>query len=426
MKTPRWFNRNRVLSNARIIAALVLILAAAVMAFIAASPRAVAQQATAPTTETRVETETIHQAEIMPEEPEPEAPDPAATVYTVPYATVRSGKNDNSNYDLKVIITQPAACTSANPTCIAQVGVHGGGWVEGKPVAASADWTGSEIVVFDIEYRMPCNPNNAGFPNAADLCPAGCDASSHLLPGNNLCDLHRYPVPLIDVKTALKWVSLNAASYGANPNKLICKGSSAGGHLCMLAATWDNANSIGLTPAEKASVVAAGTVKPDYVISISGPLNHEIADQYRRGIFASAPYDSTPYSFPRIGVMDYAIRNRENLINLSGQFSLNRWKDASPWWHAQAYETKGMLLFSSKGEMVANRYETLSVNKKTTNLDSKVESCVVEGLDHGHENNPINLYGDPDPALCEITDTTKWTMTKIAYAREWLLGRSSW
>ena len=183
MKTPRWFNRNRVLSNARIIAALVLILAAAVMAFIVASPRAVAQQATAPTTETSVETETIHQAEIMPEEPDPEAPDPAATVYTVPYATVRSGKNDNSNYDLKVIITQPAACTSANPTCIAQVGVHGAGWVEGKPVAASADWTGSEIVVFNIEYRMPCNPN-AGFANAAHLCPAGCDASSHLLPGN--------------------------------------------------------------------------------------------------------------------------------------------------------------------------------------------------------------------------------------------------
>ena len=85
-----------------------------------------------------------------------------------------------------------------------------------------------------------------------------------------------------------------------------------------------------------------------------------------------------------------------------------------------------MLLFSSKGEMVANRYETLSVNKKTTNLDSKVKSCVVEGSDHGHANNPINLYGDPDPALCEITDTTKWTMTKTAYAREWLLGRSSW
>jgi hypothetical protein len=49
MKTPRWFNRNRVLSNARIIAALVLILAAAAMAFMAASPHAVAQPTAAPT-----------------------------------------------------------------------------------------------------------------------------------------------------------------------------------------------------------------------------------------------------------------------------------------------------------------------------------------------------------------------------------------
>jgi hypothetical protein len=48
MKTPRWFNRNRVLSAARIIAALVLILAAAAMAFLAISPRAVAQPTAAP------------------------------------------------------------------------------------------------------------------------------------------------------------------------------------------------------------------------------------------------------------------------------------------------------------------------------------------------------------------------------------------
>ena len=49
MKTPRWFNRNRILLNARIIAALVLILAAAALAFVAISPRAIAQPTAAPT-----------------------------------------------------------------------------------------------------------------------------------------------------------------------------------------------------------------------------------------------------------------------------------------------------------------------------------------------------------------------------------------
>lgn len=49
METPRWFNRNRVLSNARVIAALILILSAAAMAFMAASPHAVAQRTAAPT-----------------------------------------------------------------------------------------------------------------------------------------------------------------------------------------------------------------------------------------------------------------------------------------------------------------------------------------------------------------------------------------
>lgn len=51
MRTPRWFNRNRIRSNARVISALILILSAAVMAFIAASPHALAQQATAPTSQ---------------------------------------------------------------------------------------------------------------------------------------------------------------------------------------------------------------------------------------------------------------------------------------------------------------------------------------------------------------------------------------
>jgi hypothetical protein len=48
MKTPRWFNRNRVLLSARIIAALALVLAAAAMAFMAASPHAVAQPTAVP------------------------------------------------------------------------------------------------------------------------------------------------------------------------------------------------------------------------------------------------------------------------------------------------------------------------------------------------------------------------------------------
>lgn len=49
MRIPRWINCSRVLYNARVLAALILILSAAVMAFMAASPHAVAQQTTAPT-----------------------------------------------------------------------------------------------------------------------------------------------------------------------------------------------------------------------------------------------------------------------------------------------------------------------------------------------------------------------------------------
>jgi hypothetical protein len=49
MRIPRWINGSRGLYNARVLAALILILSAAVMAFMAAAPHAVAQQTTAPT-----------------------------------------------------------------------------------------------------------------------------------------------------------------------------------------------------------------------------------------------------------------------------------------------------------------------------------------------------------------------------------------
>jgi len=52
MRTLPWFNRSRVLSIARVIVALILILSAAAMAFLAASPRAGAQPPTTPTTQT--------------------------------------------------------------------------------------------------------------------------------------------------------------------------------------------------------------------------------------------------------------------------------------------------------------------------------------------------------------------------------------
>jgi acetyl esterase/lipase len=47
----------------------------------------------------------------------------------------------------------------------------------------------------------------------------------------------RFPAPLDDVRTALRWVRTNAARLGVDPTRVALVGGSAGGHLALLEAT---------------------------------------------------------------------------------------------------------------------------------------------------------------------------------------------
>jgi acetyl esterase len=48
---------------------------------------------------------------------------------------------------------------------------------------------------------------------------------------------HGYPAPLEDAATALRWVETNAASYGADPKRIVLAGESAGANLVTALAT---------------------------------------------------------------------------------------------------------------------------------------------------------------------------------------------
>lgn len=47
---------------------------------------------------------------------------------------------------------------------------------------------------------------------------------------------HRYPLPLLDARRAVRYVRFHAAEYGLDPEKIAVMGSSAGGHLAALTA----------------------------------------------------------------------------------------------------------------------------------------------------------------------------------------------
>ncbi len=49
---------------------------------------------------------------------------------------------------------------------------------------------------------------------------------------------HRFPLPLLDIRRAIRYVRAHAAEYGVNPDKVAVMGSSAGGHLAALVSTY--------------------------------------------------------------------------------------------------------------------------------------------------------------------------------------------
>lgn len=49
---------------------------------------------------------------------------------------------------------------------------------------------------------------------------------------------HRFPLPLLDARRAVRYVRANAESFGVDPEKIYIMGSSAGGHLAALTSTY--------------------------------------------------------------------------------------------------------------------------------------------------------------------------------------------
>lgn len=49
---------------------------------------------------------------------------------------------------------------------------------------------------------------------------------------------HRFPLPLLDIRRAIRYVRANAEKFGIDPHKVAVMGSSAGGHLSALVSTY--------------------------------------------------------------------------------------------------------------------------------------------------------------------------------------------
>ena len=69
---------------------------------------------------------------------------------------------------------------------------------------------------------------------------------------------HRFPLPLLDARRAVRFVRAKAVEYGVDPNKIAVMGSSAGGHLAALTATYT-----GTLPEEAADTIDKQDSRPN-------------------------------------------------------------------------------------------------------------------------------------------------------------------
>lgn len=105
---------------------------------------------------------------------------------------------------------------------------HGGGWARG---ARPESWTGfrpylaAGMSVVTVQYRL------------AGEAPA--------------------PAAVQDARCALHWVSANAAEYGFDTSRIIVSGTSAGGHLALMAGLLSTDNDIDLDACKAAPKAAA-------------------------------------------------------------------------------------------------------------------------------------------------------------------------
>lgn len=230
--------------------------------------------------------------------------------------------------------------------------LHGGGWVSGSRTGADGNG-GSEpfvqyfaaegpFVVFNVDYRMPCDPANPGLEYF--------DGTPHLSPRAAICSqaTHIHPVPLADVRAAIAWVKRNGARYGADVQKIGIVGDSAGGHLAILAATYDG-------------VAPLATAKPRAAAGFSPPANFELAGEAELSNDHTpdppVPLSSSPdgsefdqcaylayeswlgeYAWTNYGTNCAAVSNRAVLVGQGYQegnspeqiASRNAWRQASP------------------------------------------------------------------------------------------------
>jgi acetyl esterase/lipase len=135
---------------------------------------------------------------------------------------------------------------SENPPLV--VYVHGGGWIAAtrsnipEPERYAAEW---DCAIASVSYRLQEAPDGAAVEEMYDP--------------DNPTPRGDFPDHFVDVKAAIRWLRAHAEKYGYDAERIAAWGSSAGGHLALLAGVVDDVTDLGDAYADEVEK----TVAPD-------------------------------------------------------------------------------------------------------------------------------------------------------------------
>ncbi|MCW2956790.1 MAG: Esterase/lipase [Thermoleophilia bacterium] len=201
--------------------------------------------------------------------------------------------------------------------------MHGGGWwsSDKREVESSAvDLVERGFVVANVNYRLTCGtpdaPRRAWGYGFNDRSP--------------LCGPHHVPEQLADVHAAVDFMRAYGRRYGGNPQRMALVGSSAGGHLALLAAAtrpaarrvqavvnWSGPTSTASIPLQDHRL--AGTIKGSFTNAIGCPYEGECIAKWD----AASPQLLISRKTPRFAVLN-SVSERERQVTRASMTDFHR------------------------------------------------------------------------------------------------------
>ena len=226
--------------------------------------------------------------------------------------------------------------------------VHGGGWDRGDSRTSGAF---------------------ADFPAVlASLAARGYVVASV---NYRLAGEARFPAALRDVKSAIRFLRLNAVRYGINPDKVILWGGSAGGHLAALAAA---------TCGDPAFEPEASTGRlPRSAAEAAKPL--PVSDCVQGAVIWYGPFDLVAFAKSAKPGSEQAATLR-SLTNFLGCDPASCGAAGSPVTHISA-STPPMLLIHGSADKTVPARQSAIMAAELKNAGVRVETMVIPDVDHG-------------------------------------------